>query len=163
MGLACLNVTDTVSANLSICLSPHTLLCTSTKCQHEQLPWQRLPPFPATLTLFWSKQCSTSITPTHPLLFSLPLSFLSSLLSPGVQVLRNIFLALFHVTLVANRSQSHFCPWVSCVTCPLHYFPLLATLTVSVGLPEQSGYHADPQILRYTRALQPHPVSCMKV
>lgn len=61
--LACLNVTETVSANLSFCLSPYTLLCTYTKCQHEQLPWQRLPLFPPTLDLFWSKQCSTFITP----------------------------------------------------------------------------------------------------
>lgn len=37
-GLASLNVTDTVSANRSFCVSPLTLLCTSTKCHCEPLP-----------------------------------------------------------------------------------------------------------------------------
>lgn len=107
--------------------------------------------------LFWSKQSSASITPFFP-----SHSFLSSLLSSGVQELRNISLAFSLSMLAANRSQ-YFCPWVSCVTCPLNYFPLLTFLTASGGLPEQSGYCAYPHMLWYARELQLHPALCMKV
>lgn len=52
-GLARLNVTDTVSANWSFCLSPLTLLCTYTKCHRQPLPCTT-PSSPPSLTLFWS-------------------------------------------------------------------------------------------------------------
>lgn len=53
-------------------------------------------------------------------------------------------LVSLHVGSYSNRSQ-YFCPWVSCVTCPFNYFPLLTSLTASVRPPQQSGFCADPK------------------
>lgn len=146
-GLACLNVSDTVSANLSFSLSPHTRLCTITNCCYEQ--------FPPDLTILVKAQLCLH----NPLLFFsfLPL-FSAFFRCPRIE--KHIFGLLS--MLAANRSQ-YFCPWVSCVTCPLNYFPLLTFLTASGGLPEQSDYCAYPHMLWHARELQLYPASYMKV
>lgn len=123
---------------LSLSLASHSAVHVH-KCQHEQLPWQQLPPLPPTLTLFWSEPCSTSVTPPPSSFSFFPLFW------AFFNIEKNICLALLHSELVANKSQ-YLCPRVSCVTCHLNYFPLLCSQIASGGLLERSGYCADPQI-----------------
>lgn len=72
--------------------------------QRERLPWQR-------------HTASTSSL--------LSLSRFLSFRCPSIEKHRSV--APFLCLLAANRSQ-YFCPAVSCVTCPLYGFPLLAVL-----------------------------------